>query len=288
MTLPWSQPTAVLAGAGPWDELDAVGASSPCVLEDGDGTARLWYSGHDGSTERILGARRDARGRWERTGVELDVGASGETDAYGVGSPCVVRTSNGAYVMAYAGSDGATTSVHLARSSSGHGWRPDGVCVAPGEAAAGATHPCLVLADRWWMFYAAYDGSRNGRRSRIMAATSTDGARWEPVGPVLEPEADELGVSEPWVVMAQREFHMFYVSDDDRQTDIELATSDDGLVWQRRGRTLAGPSPDGRGVRSPCVVRTGAALTMLYAGPASSAPAADERLWSVQAERSAL
>ena len=35
---------------------DSVRASRPWVLEERDGTLRMWYSGHDGTTSRIIEA----------------------------------------------------------------------------------------------------------------------------------------------------------------------------------------------------------------------------------------
>jgi predicted GH43/DUF377 family glycosyl hydrolase len=117
----------------------------------------------------------------------------------------------------------------------------------------GATHPCLVVTEeRWWLFYAGYDGQVNGRRSSILAAICPNGASWDRVGVVMAPEPGELAVSEPWVVIGQRHFSMFYVSDDEQETAIELATSDDGLAWDRRGTTLSPHDAGGCNVRLVC------------------------------------
>jgi hypothetical protein len=77
------------------------------------------------------------------------------------------------------------------------------------------------------------------------------------VGPILEPDDNELAVCEPWVVEAQRRFYMFYASDDDRRPTIQTATSEDGVFWHRQGITLTGSGEDvdTLGVRSPCVLR---------------------------------
>jgi predicted GH43/DUF377 family glycosyl hydrolase len=286
----WSTVHEVLPGGGRWAELDEAGASGPCVLERDDGSARMWYTGDDGSTARILVATSRPDGTWERQGIAVDAGSAGDTDAYGVDSPCVIPTSAG-YLMAYGGSDGADTRLHMATSPDGQRWESHGTCMQRGEAdAVGATHPCLVVVGRqWWLFYAGYDGTANGRRARILAAVSATGASWDRVGPVLEPAPEELAVCEPWVVVWHGSFHMFYVSDDDSQTRIALATSADGLAWDRRGITVA-PLHDGeRGVRSPCVARRrDGALRLWYAAPSSSAPAAPDRICMVEATGFAL
>jgi predicted GH43/DUF377 family glycosyl hydrolase len=254
----WRLRGPVLSASGPHADLEALRAFGPSVLEEEDGTLRMWYSGNDGSTSRILEAVRAPGGRWERLGISVDAGLMGESDSYGVDSPSVVAIPGG-YLMAYAGSDGADTRLHLANSPDGHQWEPQGTFLERGEAdAVGATHPCLLATgDGWWLFYSGYDGSRNGRRASILAAVSESGSAWSRVGPVLEAHADELAVYEPWVVATQRRFSMFFVSDDGRRPTIQLATSKDGISWDRRGITLPGSDEDvdTLGERSPCLLR---------------------------------
>jgi hypothetical protein len=121
----------------------------------------------------------------------------------------------------------------MATSPDGHGWEGQGTFMQRGEAdEVGATHPCLlVTSERWWLFYSGYDGSENGRRVSILAAVSDSGASSDRVGPILEPEDNELAVCEPWAVEAQRRFYMFYASDDDRRPTIRTATSEDGVFF---------------------------------------------------------
>lgn len=238
--------------------LESFRAFAPCVVEEDDGTLRMWYSGHDGSTSRILEAVQRPGCPWERRGVSIDAGLTGQSDAYGVESPSVVFTPGG-YLMAYAGSDGAETSLHMATSSDGRRWEPLGTCLQREQAdAVGATHPCLVVTgELWWLFYAGYDGSENGRRATILAAVSDSGASWDRVGPVLEPRGDEFALFEPWVVMSQRRFSMLFVSDDTSGLAIQMATSEDGISWDRRGNTLPGSGDDVDTLeeRSPCMLR---------------------------------
>jgi len=100
-------------------KLERLRAFGPSVLEEDDGALRMWYSGHDGSTGRVLEAIQQPGQPWRRVGISIDAGLAGETDAYGVESPSVVATPGG-YLMAYAGSDGADTRLHMATSPDGH------------------------------------------------------------------------------------------------------------------------------------------------------------------------
>jgi hypothetical protein len=282
----WSDPRELLPAAGPWSELDSGGAWSPCLLDSGDGTGRLWYAGSDGATTRILAARLEGDGTCRRTGVAIDAGFAGNSDMFGVDAPCVVRTPAG-FLMAYGGSDGPDTRLHFATSCDGEAWEPHGTVMQRGDDdAVGATHPSLVVTDRWWLYYAGYDGSSNGRRAAILAAVSDTGASWDRLGVVLEPEPGEVAVREPSVLDARGTFYMFYVSDDDRRTVIAVATSSDGVRWSRRGTSIGSLAGSASGPRSPYVSRGRyGRLKLLYAAPRSAGIGAPDRLWAVGGER---
>ena len=285
----WTRHRAVLTGSGPWADLDHLRSFRPSLLEADDGTLRMWYSGHDGSTGRILEAVQEPGQPWRRLGISIDAGSSGDSDAFGVEAPSVVTTPVG-YLMAYAGSDGSDTRLHMATSVDGHGWQAQGTFMQRGEPdAIGATHPCLVVTgERWWLFYSGYDGSDNGRRATIMAAVSSNGASWDRVGPVLEPSRDDVAVSEPWVLVRHRHFTMFYVSEAGARAAIDMATSDDGVTWDLRGTTLApGDVGDDSGrVRSPSAMHlSDGRLRLWYATHTAGDPADGYHLWSADQAR---
>jgi hypothetical protein len=139
----------------------------------------MWYSGHDGSAVRVLHAIQPVDGPWQRLGIAVDLGLAGVSDSYGVESPSVVATPDG-YLMAYAGSDGTETRLHLARSADGTAWKPLGPLLPADEHdAVSANHPWLLTnGPDWWLFYSGYDGSRTGRAS-ILAAVSSSGTEWD-------------------------------------------------------------------------------------------------------------
>jgi predicted GH43/DUF377 family glycosyl hydrolase len=264
--------------------LDGLRAFGPSVLQERDQRLRMWYAGHDGTTCRILEAEQRPGLDWQQVGLSIDVGMWGDTDAYGVESPSVVLTPGG-YLMAYAGSDGADTRLHMAASRDGHTWEALGPFIQRGEEdAVGASHPCLVVtSNRWWLFYAGYDGSHDGRRAAILAAVSQSGASWDRIGPILEPAEGEVSVTEPWVVVAQRRLFMFYVSDDDANLRINIATSDDAIDWRRQGIALGpGPGPGNEmAVRSPCVLRLlEGTLRLWYAARDLTDTEGSYRLWT--------
>jgi predicted GH43/DUF377 family glycosyl hydrolase len=282
--VPWTNHQQTFPESESSTGLDSLRASRPSVIEEADGTLRMWYSAHDGSTGRIAEAVQEPGQDWKRLGISVDVGVSGDSDAFGVEAPSVVRTPAG-YLMAYAGSDGADTRLHLASSDDGHQWQTQGTFLQRGEPdAVGATHPCLVVTgERWWLFYSGYDGSKDGRRALIMGAVSTDGGSWDRLGPVLSPEGNELAVTEPSILLRQRHLTMFFVSDDDARTSIEVATSNDGVSWARRGSTLrlGRRHHDRSRLRSPAVLRMqDRRLRLWYAARTTGDPPNGCRLWS--------
>jgi predicted GH43/DUF377 family glycosyl hydrolase len=264
----WIREGAAFASRTP-AEPDSLRALRPWVLEEAGDTLRMWYSGHDGTTGRILAAVRRPGGAWERLGVAIDAGFAGDSDRYGVESPSVVHTLGG-YLMAYAGFDGEATRLHMATSDDGLRWTAQGTIMQRGpDEALGASHPCLLNTEAgWWLFYCGYDGSQDSRHAAILAAVSPTGASWDRVGTILEPVAGELAVSHPCVIEIARTFYMFYASDDGGTGSVAMATSADGLSWDRHGIVLLA-SDDGAekgGVHSPCVVRLhDGSLRMWYA-----------------------
>ncbi len=256
---------------------DSLKAWRPWVLQEDDGTFRMWYSGHDGTTWRILEAVQGPGDTWKRLGAVVDAGLAGETDDYGVESPSVVKTRGG-YLMAYAGFDGEVTRLHMASSDDGHDWKPLGTFLQRGaEDRVGASHPSLLITgSQWWLFFSGYDGSDEGRRASVLAAVSDVGASWDRLGSVLLPEGDELSASHPCVIDIARELHMFYASDNGEEVGIALATSKDGVKWDRRGVVLppSGDGPDGLSTHAPCVLRlSDGSLRMWY----SALPVGDTR-----------
>jgi predicted GH43/DUF377 family glycosyl hydrolase len=255
---------------------DEVRALRPAVVEEPDGTLRMWYTGSDGTTSRIVAAVRPAGGAWRPLGASVNAGASGESDSYGVESPSVATTSGG-YLMAYGGFDGETSRLHLSTSEDGRRWTAQGTIMQRGEEDAfGASDPWLLArGERWWLFYTAVRD--RGGPSTIAAAVSSSGASWDRVGTVLTPEQGELAVSHPCVIEIARTFYLFYAADVGGSLRIAMATSSDGLSWNRRGTVLepTGSGPDGASVHTPCVIqKRDGEVTIWYAG----LPIGDEQL----------
>ena len=181
--------------------------------------------------------------------------------------------------------------------------------------AVGATHPCLVVTGEcWWLFYSGYDGTSDGRRADIVMALAScqyglgvkGGAPG--VGRAVNAtvvasaagifildylvsftgaEADsgrfgELARSEPSILVKQRGFTMVFVCDDGARATIDMATSRDGVSWDRRGSTLR-VEPRDREVhrlRSPVAVHLRhRGLRLWYSARTADDEADGCRLW---------
>jgi predicted GH43/DUF377 family glycosyl hydrolase len=257
---------------------DSLRAWRPWVIEEPDGTLNMWYSGSDGTSSRILFAVRPPGAAWGRQGIAIEPGFSGEDDSYGVESPCVVKTPGG-YLMVYGGFDGEVTRLLAATSKDAGRWISQGTILQSGaEDARAATDPCLVITgEAWWMFYTGHSKSGEVDHASILAAVSETGASWDRVGPVFEPEMGEVTVSHPCAIDVTRTFWMFYASEDAERTGIALATSTDGMSWERRGMILEpmDHDPGTRSVLTPCAVKLhDGSVRMWYA----AVPAEDREL----------
>ena len=284
----WAKQGDVLPAADVGDP-DQIRAWQPWVIEEDDGTLRMWYSGHDGTTGRILEAVRPPGRSWQRVGTAVDAGLAGDSDRYGVDAACVVKVNND-YIMVYGGFDGRDNGLHLATSPDGHRWIPEGPILGRENGwLVGCTPSLFIGADEWWLFYSgsveghrvdgseASNGSGGRNRTAILAAVMKPGGGWDPIGPVLEPELGEVATSHPCVVEISRRLYMFYASDNEQQSSVALATSTDGVAWERRGIALSttDDDPDTCAVTAPCVVRLrDGSLGMWY----SRRPWGDDRL----------
>ncbi len=123
-----------------------------------------------------------------------------------------------------------------------------------------------------------YEGIDNNGVNRIGYATSSDGINWTPYqnNPVLSPGVngswDDEDVGDPWIIKEGSTYMMWYWGDD-QQTDtdqIGLATSADGITWQRSGNNpVLSPTPailweNGEGVGSPTVIKNASGYKMAY------------------------
>ncbi|MBI2438961.1 MAG: hypothetical protein HYV36_09150, partial [Lentisphaerae bacterium] len=167
-------------------------------------TNQMWYTGSDGSFNRIYYAISPDGLTWTKytnaipansdttsTGGRIPRGNAGKGDANYAYTPAVIKEGN-TYQMWYGGYDGFSNRIYYATSSNGLDWTKynnaiptnsdttstDGriPCGSAGKGdAAHANHPAVIKdGSTYKMWYVGNDGTNN----RIYYATSPDGLTW--------------------------------------------------------------------------------------------------------------
>ncbi len=124
----------------------------------------------------------------------------------------------------------------------------------------------LIENGRYRMWYG---GLGDDGHDRIHYAESLDGLRWKKKGVVLEDKAANH-VNDPSVVRIRDRYFMYYTVAGAGVTDrIDVATSKDGIRWQRQGTALRAGEPgewDGLLVGRPSVLFENGQFKMWYDG----------------------
>jgi hypothetical protein len=283
----WRVSVAVGQVLGPEDVGDF--GSDAVVVSSALGD-EVWADVYDGSTWRI------AHGGWADGAlalddeVALDVGAAGSFDADGVHDAVVVEV-DGAWVMFYAGDEGAITSIGRATSEDGVTWKRARKAVyTPSEdwevgvAVPGSVQVLEGGTLRLW--YSTAAPGTDGSDSRIAALDSTDGGEsWSPVAGeayAWQFDADapgtwnDSGVKDPYVVTDGDVERMWFSGYDGDILQVGYAERKAGqLGWRvaedsggtpRAILSAAAGSIGARGVSRPIATPTDAGWALTYAG----------------------
>jgi len=218
---------------------------APTVLIE-DQLWKIWYGaqGKDGH-DRICYAESTDGIVWKKQGVVLE-----DPTANHLNDPCVIKVDN-AYWMYYTRAKrDILDEVHLAISSDGKNWKPQGTVLAPGNAGAwdslSVGRPCVLKDEATYKMW--YDGRKDfplgtplknvplaaeSRRS-VGYATSIDGRTWQRSSdaPVFQEDAGGIDVFK-----ANGDYWMLFES----QEGTRFTRSLDGVTWQT-GRPLIGKS----------------------------------------------
>src|SRR5438552_469222 len=178
------QKAGIVLPHGSPGEADSVYARAPFVLRDDDGTYKMWYSGYDGSVNRMLYASSPDGIRWTKHGVILDVGVP-PYNWNSVGGQSVLKIQSVYHMWFSAGYWSGGPFVYWAQiyhavSMDGLYWNVTGVVLPPNQFwDRGMTNSPWVVRDSaglFWLFHSGWDGSN----TRIGVATSGDGISFTP------------------------------------------------------------------------------------------------------------
>ncbi len=164
--------------------------------------------------------------------------AQGSDNIY---APDVIRLSANLCLMWYGGQGGdGHDQIFLATSTDCHHWHhyPDDSAPEPILGHGGANHvndPSVVRAGGTYHMY--YTEAATGTDDRIHLATSPDGVHWTRVGRVLDvgPAGswDSFKVGRPAVLYRDETFWLWYDGNDGTHRHVGLATSADGVRFER-------------------------------------------------------
>lgn len=237
----------------------------------------------------------DANVLFIRQGLVVPLGPAGTWDDMQVGRPSVLL-DGATYKMWYFGCALAGgCSIGYATSTDGRSWMKAGPVLTPSLPAEGAQvmYPTVIKVGPWYrMWYNGWDGSA----WTVLTARSRDGIAWAKQGVVFGPgpsgSPDQFAALFPNVLYDDHAYKMYYTgrsTDSDSSDVIMLATSHNGLRWNRVGVVLdRGPagSNDSTQAAFPSVVRDGTSYEMAYMGRDSSwttwvltATSQDGRMW---------
>ena len=274
------QKAGIVLPHGSPGEADSVYARAPFVLRDDDGTYKMWYSGYDGSVNRMLYASSPDGIRWTKHGVILDVGVP-PYNWNSVGGQSVLKIQSVYHMWFSAGYWSGGPFVYWAQiyhavSMDGFYWNVTGVVLPPNQFwDRGMTNSPWVVRDSaglFWLFHSGWDGSN----TRIGVATSGDGISFTPYAgnPILDlgPSGswDESDVNTPAVIPGAT-WLLYYAGTNRQVGALGTATSSDGFHWSKsQGNPVLGPDPapafDSSGLVYPDWLADPSGSRLYYAG----------------------
>ncbi|MBU4071320.1 MAG: M20/M25/M40 family metallo-hydrolase [Candidatus Thermoplasmatota archaeon] len=217
---------------------DSKHALAPSVIYR-DGEYKMWYMASNSSIYHISYANSSDGLTWQKHGVVLLYGVTGQPDDAHVGHHEVIF--DGEYKMWYSGYNGTAWRIMYANSSDGINWVKHGVVLdlgLPGSLdATYALSPAVIKTDEYKMWYTGYDGLKYS----ILYANSSDGINWvkqnesqlSPGGPGKR-WGDAI-IAYPTVIHDNGTYHMWYNRVGSNYYQTHYASSSDGLTWEDQG-----------------------------------------------------
>ncbi len=259
---------------------DSTWTTAPGIIKDGS-TYKMWYTGYDGSNNRVLYADSSDGVTWNKQGLVLDIGTSGATDDAHISSPFVMK-EGATYKMWYGGHDGSNYRMHYATSADGMTWSKQGVATGLNLGTGGSyddfglSSPSIIKEDGIYKMW--YFGLSSSTSGDVIYATSADGLSWTKQG-IAVPNGgtyDMLISGEPSVLKLNGEYHMWYRGAPSFGVSYVLyASSSDGLTWTKQGQAVVpgapGDSDDDRLIAPRVLLDSDGYIKMWYTGHDGSA-----------------
>jgi predicted GH43/DUF377 family glycosyl hydrolase len=266
---------------GSWDD---ILAKFPRVIHDGV-TYHMWYTGNDGTNNRIGHATSSDGYQWTKDGANpvLDLGSPGSWDQSAVYFSSVIYNGSG-FQMWFSGDNGSNIRIGYATSPDGVTWtRYAGNPVLdiglPGSWDEKHVFHPEILYDG--MTYHLWYNGQSGLEPEIGYASSPDGVTWTkyPGNPVLKigpPGSwDSARVRDASVYHDGSVFHMWFSGADGPGGQIGHAVSSDGINWTKDpGNPVIVVGSPGRWddftIYTPSVLVEGSTYRMWFTGHSGS------------------
>jgi predicted GH43/DUF377 family glycosyl hydrolase len=243
------------------------------------------YTGYDGESYRVGLLRSEDLLNWEKLGIILDVGKEGDFDWGSAGGGVVFRWKREFYMFytgyPLKGYENGPGKIGLALSSDLFHWKKIGMIIKPDERfeweSGGLYQPFpLLYSGRFYLFYNAKNNEVSWTEQIGVAfSQSEDFLKWKkyPGNPVLRvgpPGSwDSHFVSDPWVIMIEDKWHMFYYGFDGVHAQDGVAISNNLIQWEKSPfnpilRKGEAGSYDEIHAHKPCVVSKGGIYYHFY------------------------
>lgn len=205
------------------------------VLKDNDGTYKMWFSGNDGSSWRILYSTSNDGINWTVPVLSMNNG----TCSYNAGhskSPYVIKESNTSYKMWFSGATGDTNKILYSTSQDGVTWSTPILSMSTSTCAYNTTQSesPTVIKESDTSYKMWFSGS-NDRAYTILYSTSSDGKVWST--PVLSVNKGTTTYNSahslfPCVIKESDTLYKMWFSGSDGTVYSNLyCTSSDGVNW---------------------------------------------------------
>jgi predicted GH43/DUF377 family glycosyl hydrolase len=172
-----------LGGGGQWDDEDVWHC---CVIKNETDDFEMWYTGNDGTNNRIGHASSSDGISWTKTSASnpvLNLANGGTWDDSEVRNPCVIKEGVSAYRIWYSGTNASNTDkIGRATSSDGLTWTKNVGPVFSESGQAGdfdenaVFAPCVILDGSTYKMW--YTGEAGASVRKLGYATSNDGITW--------------------------------------------------------------------------------------------------------------
>lgn len=230
-------PPTLVANIGLEGTYDTKFVYTDAIIKESDTSYKMWYTGYDGTTNKILYSTSTDGLLWSDGQLVIDKGAQGTYDSGKVAYPCVIKESDTSYKMWYSGYNGTNWRIIYCTSTDGINWSNFQLVIDKGsQGTYDTTHvgyPYVIKesSSSYKMWYCGYNGVW-----RALYASSTNGTTWSnyqlTVNAGSEGTYDTAYLVKPMVIKeSDTSYKMWYSGYDSTRYRVIYCTSTNGINW---------------------------------------------------------